>query len=140
MRMLGLVLSLLLAAAPASAADIRFQVGKSGFALAPSSLTCVRWTYNDARQVVVQIGLGKAAAVKLGALTAENVGNQMLLMVAGKPVFSAAIRERIGDGRIQIAGSLSIGDAERLVGNLGGKKGDCAQFPAPPPDPDKKSE
>lgn len=128
------------AAPPAQAADLQFRIGKTGFVVSPDDLTCVRWSYGSAKQVIVQVGLGKAAAVKLGALTANNVGRQMLIMVAGKPVFSAAIRERIGDGRVQIAGSLTIGDAERLVRNLGGRKGDCAAFPAPPPDPEKTSE
>jgi hypothetical protein len=124
------------AAPPARAADLRFQTGQAGFEVAPAELSCVRWTYNKVGQVVVQIGLGKATAVKLAALTADNVGKQMLITVAGKPVFSAAIRERIADGRIQIAGSLSIGDAERLVRNLGGKKGDCAAFPSAPKKPE----
>lgn len=140
MRTLGLALSLLIAATPALAADIRFEVGKSGFALAPASLTCVRWTHNDARQVVVQIGLDKAAAARLAALTGGNVGKQMVLVAGGKPVFTARIVERIADGRIQIAGSLTISDAETLVRNLGGKRGDCAAFPAPRADPEKKSE
>ncbi len=138
MRRIGLVLFMLVAAGPAQAADIRFEVGKDGFAVAPSSFTCVRWTYNKARQVVVQVGLDQAATARLAALTGRHIRKQMMLVAGGKPVFTARIMERIADGRIQIAGSLSIDDAAALVRNLGGTRGDCKAFPAPP-DPDKKT-
>lgn len=137
MRTLAVALTILAVAGPARAADLRFQVGKEGIAIAPSSLSCVRWTYNQARQVVVQIGLDQAAAARLAALTGKSVGRQITIVAGGKPVFSATVRERIADGRIQIAGGLAISDAEALVRNIGGKRGDCGAFPAPAPDPKK---
>ncbi len=128
------------AALPARAADLRFEVGKEGFAVPPHSLSCVRWSYDRLRQVIVQVGLDTAAAARLAGLTGKAIGRKMVIVVAGKPVFTATIRERIADGRIQIAGSFTIGDAQTLVGQLGGRKGDCAAFPAPPPDPKKEPE
>ncbi|MEQ8701138.1 MAG: hypothetical protein RLT05_31820 [Bauldia litoralis] len=135
-----LLAAVLSAALPARAADLRFEVGKEGFAVPPASLSCVRWTYDRMRQVVVQVGLDRAAAARLAGLTGKGIGRKMVIVVAGKPVFAATIRERIADGRSQIAGSFTIGDAQTLVGHLGGTKGDCAAFPAPPPDPEKQPE
>lgn len=63
----------------------------------------------------VELVLTDAGAADFEALTAENVGRNMAIVLDGKVFSAPVIRERIGGGRASITGSFDIKEARDLA-------------------------
>lgn len=69
---------------------------------------------NNAPMVVVH--LSDDASTRLAALTRDNIGQVMAILVDGKLLIAATVMSEISGGQLALRGFSSVEEAQRLIG------------------------
>lgn len=104
------------------AAELRFQVGETGFDVPGDAMTCAGAGFRHG-EPVVEFRLGDRAAKLLAKLTADNVGKELVMSSDRRELQRAMIVEPITGGNVVISGRFSIEETKALVKRLGAR--DC---------------
>jgi len=102
-------------AAPATAEGVSFHVVKESQDLVKGDIVEAKPVRNGDGRWAVSIRLNKAAARRLAALTANNIGRRVQLVVGQRIVMSAVVREAISGGAILVSGNYSEAEAKRMA-------------------------
>jgi preprotein translocase subunit SecD len=69
-------------------------------------------------QPVIDVRFDAASTAALAAFTEAHVGRKIVLSIDGEPLMSPVIREPILGGSVEVSGSMTMDDAERLRDRL----------------------
>jgi preprotein translocase subunit SecD len=117
MRILVL-LSVLIAAAPALAQMRSFSVG--GMAIAEADIIDARGLPDTVGKALLQITLDPAAARKLATVAVAS-GRPLPIVLNGKTISAPILAEPIRDGVFVIAGQFTLAEADALAKLISGK-------------------
>jgi preprotein translocase subunit SecD len=106
---------LLIAAAPAETLTI------GGVAFPQSDFVDARAIFDETGAPAIYITLSPAAATKLAAITHDNLGKPLSMMVGGRLLTQPVVREPILGGTMQITGLTSAAEARRFAKAMSGK-------------------
>ncbi len=100
--------------------------------LLPSDIQEARVAADDSGHVIVDITMTAAGAKKMEALSKENQGKTLMIVVDGKAVLQPRIQSKMSD-KLQISGNLSEAEAQKIVKQLNDNR-DTPNPPRLPPD------
>ena len=109
--------SLALAAMPAAAQAVQFNVVQESLELNPADIETVK-VVQDQGQWAISIKLAPGARAMFGAVTGRSIGKRMQIVVADRILSAPVVRNAIMQGEVWITGTLTEDEARALAAKI----------------------